>query len=442
MCNTLKYNQNRMIKLTNLLNEKELKAVFFEGLFENKVIRLPYAKDGKLVDFTLACTNQSLNNFFNNQYNKYKKKNTHQDFMAECMFWSNKAIERFQVRDGGSWEGILDDTDKPNIGRLITNIKNTVEFELIRYMNNDVKYAKKTIDGESKHVKYKFSMASLDSILLGAEGEETALVNIVAEDMGYWSPKMGYQANHFKQWFEENAERILTKSQYQLIENLKKSQHQQDGYTRNDVYAVTGVSDKNLATYMKRIRERILKAFEKENPMGQKTQLEMYKDAEIKLWTGLLELVYVEETDNMNANISAWLLANLDNEKVSNMLYDNITAKESIAVTSAYKSGGVIPAKVLYTVIAKVEDRLDYLAQMDTTSVKFYKKESEMGRWTPEAHKAYNNSLKDWKQQECLVYDKDGNLLRKEAWKPFSNKDKHIYEVLPSGVIHKLDTSN
>lgn len=426
------------------LNEKQLKEQYFEELFTQHVKKFATETDGKFIDVTTKSTNKSLEIFFNKLYSKYKVKNNYNDFLNECIYWTYFAIQRFTVRDGGSWEGMIGGTDKANIGRLITSIKTTVEHEVIRFINDGVIYtSKRDEEGKVEHAKYKFTFSSLDAILMGAEGEETSLINMVGDEQGFWGNKEGYASSHFIQWFNENKERVLTASQLQLLDNLSKCSHEKDGYTENDISQYVGFNSKKVGEYLERIKGRVMKAWRKENSLGQKTQLELMKDAEVELWTSLIDLVYTEDTAGQNKAISDWFIAHLDNDKVANMVYDHIDKEASIAVTNAYVNRGgqtAIPSKVIYTLVAKVEDRLDYLQQLETESVKFYKKETEMGRWTPQAHKEHAQGLKAWKEQTCKVYKRNedgslGELVREEAWKPFKQKTNGVQEVLPTGVI-------
>jgi hypothetical protein len=421
------------------LNENQMKEHYFEGLFKQVTIRYPYEVNGKYIDFSLGCTNENLNKYFNKLYHKYKKKYSHIDFMNECMYHTNIAIQRFSVRDEGSWKGIIDGTDKANISRLISNIKTTVENELIRFMNDDVKFTRGEVDGEKgQHLKIKFNFTSLDTLLMGAEGEETTLINNVDSEQGFWSEKEGYNATHFSKWFKENKHRIITKSQKRLLDNLAKCQHERDGYTENDIKQVTGVDSYKINTYLKRIKERVLKCWEQENPMGNKTQLQMMKDKELEFWSGLMNIVYSDDVEQ-NKRISKWIINNLENEMLSNIIDDNLILECNISFVKSLKEGMEVQSKVLYELVAAVEERLDYLQTLNTESVQFYKKEEEMGVWTPEAHKEYANYHKAFTQQECLVYDKEGNLLRKEGWKPYKEVVNNLVEMHPTGVQHPIN---
>jgi hypothetical protein len=428
----------------NTLNEKQMKDLYFEGLFEQKVVRYKTERDGKFMDVVQQCNNQAIQNFINKLYSKYKIKHSFADYMMECMYHTNVAIQRFNIRDEGTWESIIDGTDKANIGRLISNIKATLEHQIVEFNNFDVKRTTTSENGETRHVKYKFAFTSLDSVMMDADGNSTSLIQTVGNESNFYGEKQGYQMNEFMTWFHENKERVLTKSQLNLLRNLEKCSHQKDGMTENDVEAVTGVPSFKINTYLNRIKERTLKAWNKEKTGEGKSLLEMEKEAEIQLYTPLIDIIYSEETVAQNKLVSDWIIANIDNEKVSNIVYDNLVGAEAQAVTHAYVNKGkqtIIPSQVLYKIISKVEERLDYLQQLETTSVKFYKKPEEMGRWTPEAHKAFDAEQKAWKEQPCYVYNKDGELTGTLPYKKTVKKHQAVYQVTPTGVHTQIDTA-
>lgn len=419
-------------------NDTQLKEKFFEGLFEERVIKYKQVTDKKYVDFALQCNNESLSKFFNKLFSKYKGKVTYSDFMNECMYWSNVAIQRFNVRDEGSWEGILYGSDKANIGRLITNIKTTVEYEIINYVNDDTFYTKKKIDGVEERVRMKFNICSLDALMYKEDSE--AVFDFIGEENGYLNVKEGYSKSHFIKWFEENKETILTKGQCSLLNKLHLFNSERDSYTENDIKEITGVDSKYIKRKMERINSRVLKAWDKEN-RSEKTQLQMYKEEELALWTEFY-LLQDSEPQEMNKLISEWLFRNFENERASNMVYDHITAEESIEVTKAYRSGEVIPSKILYKVMSAVETRMDELSVMETHSSPFYMKPHENSGWTKEKHKEYSKYLKGFIKSDCNVYNSEGKLIRVEEWKPFKNSKNIIVEVLPTGVLVKKENNH
>lgn len=416
-------------------NTKELKQEMFEGLFETRVKRYDSPIDGKHVDTVLVCNNKSLQSFFEKLYVKHKVKYSMTDFISECQYWTYMAVQRFEVRDAGSWEEMIAGTDKPNMGRLVTAIKNTVEPEIVRFLADGIKFSTTSSDGETFNTATSISFTSLDMVLMSEDGQDTNLIDAVTGDMNFWGEKDGYMANHFTEWFKENKERILTKSQLELLNNLQKVGYGNGVNNREEIQRVTGKTDFLIKThYLERIKVRVLKAWQKEKATEQKTQLQMQVEKEVNLWTGLYEVMADVELEDENQAIAEWFIKHLDVTPVMNLVYDNIMGEEIKQVVA-----GKITSKVIYKLMALVEKRLDSLQMMDTTSVKFYKKPEEMGRWTPEAHAKHAKELKAWKEQPVKVYKRNadgtlGELLREEPFTQNNKKKTKKYSITPMGV--------
>lgn len=406
----------------------ELKEQVFNQLFEKKVKRHTNSTDKAFVEVSIQVNNQALKNNFDNLYKKYKPKHSYPDFINECIVHSWTAIQRFEVKDSGSWEGILDGTDKLNIGRLITNIQLTVRMEIIKFQNEDVKYTRGEVDGvKGQHVSMKFNMNSLDSILVSADGADSSLVDVIGADANFWGIEdVEYKTNHFVRWFNENKERILYSSQVKFLNDLAKCQ-KIEGYTENDVYEVTGTPSYKVNGKLKRIETTILRYWEQENPAGQKTLLQLEKEEELALWDDLMSLLD-EDPANQNEMMSEWLLDNFENDKVANMVYDNVNEAESIEVTRLVngKDLGVISATILYKVIDKVEARINQLKAFNTEVKHVHKPVNNKV-------KQYKDKLEKWNKSDTFVYNKEGELINKLPFKETVRKN-NIIIIQPNGL--------
>ena len=432
--------------MTNL-NETQLKKEFYKGLFENRVVKYKNPVDRKLVDVHLACKNESLDRFFNRLFAKYnfKTKVSIADFMSECAFHTFTAVRRFEIRDGGSWEGMIDGTDKANIGRFITNTKTTVENEIIRYANGDLKFTTGKIDGEVKHVKIGFDMTSLDTLIVGADGHESPMVEMVSADQSFWGQKHDYAMSSFLEWFHANKAEILTASQLQLLENLKKCGHEKDGYTDGkDIQRVLGFTPRLLSTYLDRIKTRTLKAWEKAQVCENKTHSGRAVEKELKVWADLMAIVNDDELETQNKRISEWFIEWHEADCVSVLICDTLNVSDTSIVAYAIRKKGEheIPAKILYKLVAAAENRVEWLEKVDTTAVPFYMKPEENGGWTKERHATAAIIRKAFVESPCQVYamNEDGSpgeWLREEKYVA-SNKPSNRIEVSPMGTRHDI----
>lgn len=411
----------------------ELKQELFEMIFKAQVMR--YRKDSnqskKLVDVAFTVENESLQNFFYKLYSKYKFKvqESPNDFISECIFQSWEAIKRFHIRDEGNWEMLLAGDDRPNMGRLITSIKRTVEAEIIKYVNDGTKYSTKTENGRKVHTGHNIQFSSLDAFLVSDEGK-TKLIETIASDMNYFTEKEDYQLNQFAEWFRDNKTSILTKSQMNLLNNLQNIGFNPLDTRPTDLEQVIGFPAFKLNTNLDRIKKRVMKAWEKELSKGltETTQLQKEVENELGLWSKLTKL-----TED-NQAVSEWFIDNLDIPQVESLVYDNLT-DDIVEVVKAYRGEQKkISNKVLYKLYSLVEKRIEALESMDTSSMDFYKKEEERGRWTLEAHKQQRKSLKEWKEQPCIQYGPDGHVIGVINYKGEVLHNTVMYQVTPLGM--------
>ena len=403
-----------------------LKEEFFNTLFEQQVKRYTNSIDKKNLEISVICSNPALTKYFSKLFKKYKINHTYADYMNECIFWTYRAIQRFEVKDEGSWEAMIAGTDKPNIGRVINNIKTTVGFEIYKFANGDAKFTMgKVNNGENGHITLKMEMNSLDSLL--EEGSESGnLLDILSEENSMWSSKEEqYSLSYFAEWFEANKKSILTASQLKLLADLKKCR-KIEGYTTDDVYEVTGVESFRINTKLKKMATRVEKAWSKENPLNFKNRLEMQRDKELLIWKEVIALVEDEEDlHSQNLRLTNYFMNNYETEKVANLVVDNLMGEDIILFNRIYKNRGTIqialPAKVLYKLINAVEGRIATLNKMDchvgTAPLKTKK--------TPPVAS---------KVQPCVVYDFNGMFLRMEDGKPEKQSKTTILYVLPNGV--------
>ena len=361
---------------------------------------------------TIKCKNLYLTNFYNQLYFKYPKKLSYNDFFSECMYYTFLAIMDFEILDGGNWSEIIDGTDKINIGRLMIYIKNTVQKKIYQYVvNGDKLFTRGEIEGQKgQHVMVKLNLISLDT-LINDNGEAITLERLVSNEQNFFNVFDGYCWNHYIQWFMANKEKILTKNQLNYLE-----------------------SDTNCTRKNKRIRERVLRFWEQENPLGKKTLREIHKEKELKIWNSLLYLVYDDSIDcsDLNQIITNWIVQNMNDQFVSNLVYDSLTGSECQTIVRAFQNPMQnVPNVILYRLVWAVEERVQKLVTSVSEGVRFYKRKDECGRWSLEEHNRYAKYLKQFKSCKCYVYY-NSNFKKVQT---FRNKSKqNILEVTPNGI--------
>ena len=331
------------------MNETEAKQLLFEQLFETQVIRYKTPKDNKYVDTQIVCTEPSLDYYFKNLYNKYHKAD-YSTFFEECMLITYEAINKFSFLDQGSYEGVIDKTDKLNRNRLLSYIKTTVKYEIIKKVNPNLRYTTKTdSEGNVRHIAIKIEELSLDDTALrNPEGEEVAIGDNLTEESNYFHNFKDYKHNHYITWFNENKQRVLTKSQLALLETLKE----------DPMETPKGEDRRKL----QRIAKRIDKAYKEEFPDGGKTILDIERDDELKIWEDVAIMIQANE-DEMLIDITEWLQQNQDEPVVMDLL-DKFSTGQEARVINRYLQGkeeGHIPSKVLYPLMSFIIKRIKHL---------------------------------------------------------------------------------
>lgn len=424
--------------MTNTNNETfeefaDKKEEFFNTLFEKQVTKYQQSTNGQFVGVKIICNNPALDYLFNKLYRDYKVKESYLDFTSECIYWSYVAIMRFDIKDEGIWSAIIEGTDKANMGRLITNIKTTVKHEIYRYVNDGAKFTRGTVgDKTNQHVVLKFDMKSLDA-LLTSDGEQGTIVDLISEEQNFFHSYdlAEYQVSHFAKWFRESKERILAPSQVIFLAQLEKAR-KVEGYTIPDIESVMGMTSSAVNSRLRRIKNRIARIWLLENQNGAKNRLQITVESELELWQPLLDILDSEDLINQNQMVSEWILANVDNQKVTNMLYDPLTEAESINVTKVIKGSkkdhpaGRLPSSILYVFTTGVLNRIEELKNTNTTVTAVTKVPNY-------SMKMYDMQKKEWNNAPVKVYDLEGNFLREEKQKAPKPK-MNIQLVLPSGA--------
>lgn len=399
----------------------ELKLEFFESLFEHNAMRYSTAQDGKYATIEVNCKNDVLRKHMLQLYRKYKgSQMSFDEIQSEYQLWAWKAIERFEIEDGSSWEDILDGLDSKNFNKLIKNIKTTCNHEIYRFCNPDAKFTRGELDGvKGQHITLKIQVESLDAILFD---EDKNIHDFVTDNDNVFNNfDDEYHVNYFHKWFEENKEDILTKSQLKLLKDLRKAKRV-EGYTINDVEKYTGVPSNKINTRLKRISDRIKKRWCLEDHSHIKNRLELERDEKIEMLTEFV--LMVEDSSNLetqNLRLSNWFKKYHNNTLVMDLM-DSVTTQLETIMVNKFLKGQLyeIKAKTLYKFLEAVNNEIAKLKAMDCTV-----KKVEVAKNKKEKHEKYN--------QVVTVTNVSGEVIRKDIDVKKRAKSNIVY-VLPSGA--------
>ena len=270
------------------------------------------ASAGKSFDTQIQCHQHALNTHFENLYQKYKSQMNHEDFISECVYWAYQALDKFTLLDG-TWDGLVDGTDKKNIGRLINYIKTTVQSNAIRFANPNTRFTTRNIGGKRKNAKIVFTYTSLDALITAEDGTQTALVEFIDSNANLFSnPHARYQMNEFIQWFEANKHTFLKKSYIALLDNLPRALNEVDNtFNAELLKKEAGIRSNHLNYYLDKIKLKTMEAWELERKG--RTTMPRYivkRDKKLKSYVALLNN---EETTD--ADIQRWIVKGCQEEE-------------------------------------------------------------------------------------------------------------------------------
>lgn len=403
----------------------------YNMFFKTRVVQVRNSWENVGVKVVLECTEPRLVAHMNKLYKNYKSAlQSKADFNSEYMLWAWKSIERFEIKEPGeSWEDLLDGNSPALLGKVIKNIKTTTEHEIYRYANPDAKFTRGEVDGvKGQHVTLKLQIESLDGLLFSTNGEGVStLEDFITEDDSLFGNNITeqYYINYFSKWFSENKERVLVKSQLELLENLNKCK-KVEGYTINDIQEYTGVPSNKINTRLKRIQHRVLKAWELEKPVF-KNRLELERDSKIELLSEFMAIADDDSNlDTQNLRLTNWLKRTFSTTLVMDMLDEIMTKEETILTNRVLQGGsGQIPSSVLYKFLTRVEEALDKLKEADCKTSPVVKEKDSSTQ-----ERENNRKI----QQQGLVYVyKSGQFDKIVVDVPKSKKNNIIY-ILPGGL--------
>ena len=403
-----------------------LKEEVLLTLFEEKVRTMKNYSQVQIV-----CKNEVLKMHINRIFKKYNINDSYNDFISEYILHTWKAINKFEIKDSGSWEGIIAGTDTANIGRLIKYIKTTVGFNIYHYVNEGAKFTTaKDEDGNRHHLVIKMDTMSLDAT--NTDDETGSLMDLLTDENLILSINEQYEVTYFSKWFHEYKTGILTKSQLKFLDDLNKCK-KVEGYTPNDVKEITGVPSNKVNARLARISNRIEKAWQKQKPVY-KNRLEMLVENRIELLNGFIQITDEVEGYGQNMALTEWIVTHVDNEYVSELLFSNLSSAEGKQINQLYlgKKTGNLPATTLYKVYDIVEARIGYLEAFDTRveSIKPVMNE-KLIQWKKE------KQIRD--TQKVTVYSADGSVKELQDFKPERTTKTKVVYVLPSGVQVDID---
>ena len=340
--------------------DKLTKEAFINQLFTTETVR---GENGKLADTRLEVTNEELNTHFNKLYKKYADLYEYDKsaFMTDAIFFTNEAVQSFELKDGNTWESILDGSDKVSIDKLLGSIKKYVKHGIpkLHFRGFTTTRAVTHEDGTKERVQaiVTIKMDSTDRLMQTSE-EDNGCERQLDSATNFWGVTDSTKTV-FAQWFDDNKGRILTASQMELLDKLNEVQYFQakDVLTSAELSAeLGGMNPEHVSIKLGRIASRIAKKWEKERSVSDKTFLEARLENSIDMLETGLELF----DDGMHETFSDFVKENIDSVSFENVV-DELGCAENLAINEALTNEVMISNVVLHTIATLMKRELKVL---------------------------------------------------------------------------------
>lgn len=422
-------------ELLQLESVEMVKEMVFLNYFDKKVIDYPVSRNGQTVGVYLDFKDGRLNNHFETLKQKYGFKSGWEDLQSEYIFQAWGAIHKFTpsithpneaVKD--KWIEILMKENAHEENKLIKYIKSTVGYKIYEFVNPNAFRTTTTKNGKKVHYTLVMDMESLDSLISDSLSTDSTPLQLTDENMLFDNTMYEYYITFFKKWFDKNKEEILTDSQIQFLENLKKCSN--DIYlTAEEFEEVTGVKWVNYSRWLKRIEARIASAWKAENPTKQ-SRKQVYNNARVEYLEQFMTIADNEENlATQNLQLTDLLVKGMNNKAteydvflITNEALDGKRLVEFNRIVNNQNSNHVaLDSKSLYMISEVIEEKLEKL------------KVEQMKEETVE-HKLKKVRPKN-KHRQLITYDKEGKVSKHEyVLETNEIIHKNIFYILPTGA--------
>lgn len=341
------------------------KNAIYEEMVEYHVTKYAQYNKGesKYCDAKIIIKHKSLSRYVDGLKKKVPNM-SYSDFISECAVIIFNAINKFNHDD---IEGIYDGSNKKAYNQLVKYIKSTLRFELLQHSHPNSVSTTAVVKDENgkKHSVRMYINAIVDSTdeLVtsndGGSDSATTLLETCGADSNYLSEKEGYEFNAFKSYFNENKERILKKSQLDLLETLEAHNYSTDDKKTREL-AEAGVDVKSLASKLRRIESKVATSYAKEKKYYGLSFNERMIQKRIGLLRTMLSIINSDDVENMNERFSRAVIGNIDAAVMEEIL-DNLTTDEYKEVVFAATHKLPIISEVLYKLVVLMEAELERL---------------------------------------------------------------------------------
>lgn len=415
----------------------------FHNMFEKRVVRYADGRNGMFVDTSLEITDGRLVLHYNSLARKYGHMTVEGDLLTEYILQAYNAINMFEVQEGNkldTWRGIASKTNRLYENKLIKYIKITIEHEIYQYANPDIVKSSKTIDGEKIYYRLKMDVDSLDKVLYG-NAEDIEPIQLDDGNRLFGEDQHEYYISYFQEWYNDNRESILTKAQVKLLDDLRTVAKDRE-LTRETFEEATGVSWNNYRDRLRRIEDRIEKAWRKQNPKkkSRRRVSTTKRDAYIK---ELLELINnPPKPETQNIEITDMLVEGMNSKYTEEIVFEMTNkawkGEELILFNRIVKGNNSRRVAIKAPMLMKlVEIVVAEANSLDTEEEEF---NLDTVNHIEDNYTLLESNKKETEEEVIDIYDKEGNYLRTDTVKVEKDKTaNNIFKVRPDGTWSKIN---
>ena len=327
--------------------QQELKQQLIETLVEYKVTPYKQATNGKLVDTKIVILEPRLDCYVKKMHKKTRNVNFN-DFYSDCIFKIIEVImDKFEPHYG--WQVLINRTNTKAYNQLIRFLKNYIKKQALEgYVKERGYSTTENVQLENGEVKKRnvyvtTNFSSID-VTVSDESENETLVSDTVERSFWDAVNDESQCNSFVEWFRNNRERILTKSQQEFLLKLENHNYCLEDKKTEELLK-DGVNLKSTSTKLHAIEKRILKAWQKERSYVETSFIERTLTRKISLLQIYLDL-YDDGNSSTQKQLSDFVKANIDSSVMEEFL-DMLSVAEYQHVALAVQNKTSVDCAIL-----------------------------------------------------------------------------------------------
>lgn len=355
-------------------------------------------RNGKSCDIFVELDNPAFTRMFNKAWkNNFKYYETQTDCFSDCMALVWQGLCEFEVRDGATWKGIAENTDRVAYKKLMQYLKTYVSENMKRLNSDYIETTKLTVEDGVRHIThvfYRITPESLQKLVRECDTKEKVEL-IQTVDKSYWSSQNEYKLSIFMEWVKRYMRDCLKDSQKKLLDELEDANY--STFDRDFDSEKVKPYNSNLKLKLKRIYDRVIASYIAQNKFL--TGGFVLNELKHEYNTLAQYLQYFKDEslteEELVKRLSSHIICSMDNRHWEDMVYGRLSKETELALVKEYQhvrwivkgadikwcSGYIaLPIHVLNEVTKAIEVRLEELEQAMLVEIGYLESQGEKYR--------------------------------------------------------------